>query len=152
MPLTRNNISESSQELIRWRYSELAKVLYFLDDNFDKWYNDNYNLCVKAKEVTDIIWDAESIYNKVHSLFKIMGDYLQTGIKSSECTIIWENEEIYKLVKRIYFKTKKRLKEDNQEVASGQKSNGRIEKILKYGEFKYCFFFKQRKYYENYNC
>ncbi|GBC08639.1 hypothetical protein RclHR1_08280007 [Rhizophagus clarus] len=126
MSLIRSNINGQTS----WNPSELAQVLNFLDDNFDKWYNNNYNLCVKAKEATDVMWDAQSIYNKVHSLFCIVGEYLESGKKSTACTIIWEHAEIYEIVKRIYLKTKKRMKEEEQKVARIHKSNGHIDKIL----------------------
>lgn len=136
---SRNNTNQTSQE-IHWKPKELAHILYFINENFDAWYNNNYDFCIKVKEGTGVIWDVGLIHNMVNTLVKVTGDYLRAGIRSTTCTIIWENNEIYELMKQIYFKTNKRLKEDNQKVARGHKSDGHIEKILKYGEFKYCFF------------
>src|SRR4051812_37468093 len=106
----RNITNEIPQEPIRLKNSELAQVLYFLNDKFDMWYNNNYNLCVKAKEATGVMWDVESIHNVVRGLLKVMEEYHTTGIKSTTCTIIWENDEIYDLVQQIYLK--KRMKDD----------------------------------------
>jgi hypothetical protein len=139
MSLTINKIS---QEPIHWKCSELTQVLYFIDSHFDKWYNDNYNFCVKVKEAIDVNWDATSIYNKIDNLFKMMDNYLRRGEtcdQSASRSIDWGNEEIYELVKKLYLKTIKRLKKDNQGIAKDNKGYGHIEKILKYGEFKYRF-------------
>lgn len=129
-------MNKTPQE-IRWKPKDLARILYYINDHFDEWYNDNYNFCVKAKENTGVIWDARSIYNMVHTLFKVTEDYLKVGTKSTTCTIIWENREIYDLMKQIYMRTNKRMKESNQRVTRGHKNDGHI---LKYGEFVYCFF------------
>ncbi|GBC08634.1 hypothetical protein RclHR1_08280002 [Rhizophagus clarus] len=125
----RNNENQIPQEQMHWGSSELAKILYFINENFDRWYNNNYNLCVEAKEATGVTWDANSINNKVYDLFKIMDEYLRKGIKSTECTVIWEND-IYRLVKEIYFKTKKKMNWGDQGIARNHRSNGHIEKIL----------------------
>ncbi|CAB4478844.1 unnamed protein product [Rhizophagus irregularis] len=123
--INNNNMNKTPQE-IRWKPKDLACILYYINDNFDEWYNDNYNFCVKAKEDTGVIWDARSIYNMVHTLFKVTEDYLKVGTKSTTCTIIWENREIYDLMKQIYIRTNKRMKESNQRVTRGHKNDGHI--------------------------
>ncbi|RIA89522.1 hypothetical protein C1645_738595 [Glomus cerebriforme] len=111
---TKKSKESSRDQTLRWKSSEIVPVLKFLNENFDMWYINHRGACVKAIEATNIIRDAKSIYNKVHSLIRAMQENIKTGKKSSANAIIWEDEEIHDLVKKICEKTQERKNRDNR--------------------------------------
>ncbi|CAB4440362.1 unnamed protein product [Rhizophagus irregularis] len=61
----------------RWDYTELVKVLKFLNNNFNKWFENHMEACTAASKNTNIDRDASSIYSKVHTLIKDMENSIE---------------------------------------------------------------------------
>ncbi|RIA89521.1 hypothetical protein C1645_738594 [Glomus cerebriforme] len=103
---------------VRWDSTETIEVLNFLNNNFDAWHKNHLSACVESIEATCTTRDARSIYNKVHIMIKAMDEFLNTGKKSTNCTVIWEDNTIHELVRQLYKKTKERREKENLETIS----------------------------------
>ncbi|CAB4389433.1 unnamed protein product [Rhizophagus irregularis] len=110
----------------RWNASELIEILIYLNNNFGDWYENSYGTCNKAVEATNNSRGANSVYCKVHKMIRAMDDYLTTGKKQSR-DIIWKDQLIYDLIKRIHRKTKERkVREENEEAIKRRNLSYRI--------------------------
>lgn len=110
---------------------KLIKVFTFLNNNVDMWSKDSYDACNKAKEATNITWDAQTTLNIVNSCIKAMKEYIRTGIKSSSCSdIIWNNKMLSGLIRKFCNKIIER--EGNQEIMKDRMNDDSIENILRY--------------------
>ncbi|RGB35084.1 hypothetical protein C1646_700429 [Rhizophagus diaphanus] len=108
----------------RWDYTELVEVLKFLNNNFNKWFENHMEACTAASENTNIDRDASSIYSKVHTLIKDMENSIEAD-RSPTCNILRESKKISKLVKKICIKTKERTQiKESQEKKRNRKSGG----------------------------
>ncbi|RIA81388.1 hypothetical protein C1645_790546 [Glomus cerebriforme] len=107
------------KQRLRWKTLEIFKVLRFLEKNFDLWYENHQDACVKAIEVTGIDRDSNSVYRKIQTMIKDMDYTLRTRRKST-CAIIRENKTIRDLLKNICEKSKER---DEKEIKSSGGTN-----------------------------
>src|SRR6266542_530440 len=98
----------------RWNNSETEKILTYINNNFDLWFNNHGSTCAKAIETYNINRDAKSVYNKIHNMIKVMEDYIRTRKKTNAYNTILDNKKIYNLLKEICKKTKE--KRENQET------------------------------------
>jgi hypothetical protein len=133
-----------ADKMKRWNYSELVKVLKFLNNNFDKWYESHLEACASASESANIDRDVASVYSKVHSLIKDMESSIEAD-RSPTCTILLQSKKINKLVRTIYIKTKERNEiEKIQEKKRTRKSGGDFKINKKYGDFITLYFLKKK--------
>ncbi|PKC08670.1 hypothetical protein RhiirA5_499805 [Rhizophagus irregularis] len=111
----------------RWDYTELVKVLKFLNNNFNKWFENHMEACTAASKNTNIDRDASSIYSKVHTLIKDMENSIEAD-RSPTCNILRESKKISKLVRKICIKTRERTErtqiKESQEKKINRKSGG----------------------------
>ena len=125
----------------RWETQETIRVLTYLNENFKFWYRSPYSACIKAIEAsqaTSVIRDGKQVYNKIHGLVQDMENFLETGKKPKSSAIIWENNNIHRLVRKMCSKSKEKRKikvkkktGEIQETASHVK-DGDIEMPTKY--------------------
>jgi hypothetical protein len=93
--------------LKRWNTSETLDILKYIHDNFELWYENHINACVKAMEAANITTrDAKSVYNKVHNMIKVIKEHDVTQKLPNDP--IWENKKIFNLLKGICKKTKEK--------------------------------------------
>ncbi|CAG8674028.1 4434_t:CDS:2 [Rhizophagus irregularis] len=71
----------------RWDYTELVKVLKFLNNNFNKWFENHMEACTAASKNTNIDRDASSIYSKVHTLIKDMENSIEADRSPTLTTV-----------------------------------------------------------------
>src|SRR4051812_29021475 len=111
-----------SDKVKRWNSQEIIKVLKYINDNFDTWFENRKSTCANAITAVNLEdRDARSVYNKLYTLIKPMEDYLKTKKKSNPRDIIWENKRIHSLLKEICKKKEKRERDerdDNQGTTS----------------------------------
>jgi hypothetical protein len=119
-------MSRVSDKAKRWNASELIEIFIYLNNNFEQWYENSHGTCNKAIKATNISRGVNSVYCKVHKMIKAMDNYLKTG-KKRTCDVIWNDQLIYDLVKRIHRKTKERReKEENEEAIKRRNLNVRF--------------------------
>jgi hypothetical protein len=124
-----------------WRSLGLIRVFTFLNNNFDMWYKNNYDACIKAKEVANVTWNAQSTSNIVNSCIKAMKEHIRKGNKPNNCsTIIWDNKKLNGLIRKFCRKIIKREREEKQGTMKDCMHDN-IENILRYDDFKYLFSF-----------
>ncbi|PKY55022.1 hypothetical protein RhiirA4_410256 [Rhizophagus irregularis] len=109
----------------RWDYTELVKVLKFLNNNFNKWFENHMEACTAASKNTNIDRDASSIYSKVHTLIKDMENSIEAD-RSPTCNILRESKKISKLVRKICIKTRERTERTQIKESQEKKINRKI--------------------------
>ena len=100
----------------RWYPWELVEIFTCLNDNFDLWYENSREACIKAIQATGTSRNISSVCVKVNKMTRAMKNFIRTGEKTSE-DIIWKNKDIYDVVERICKKSIKKKKEENQGYA-----------------------------------